>query len=106
MPKRDAKNIKEKFVKWFNDSTFINSVLTRYKGAQRLRICERCGIIRKNIHWSMKTDDVRQKRVYSHLWLCDTCFYGPLLFFKQETQLFSPELTTESWLTPKNERRK
>ena len=107
MPKRDAKNTKERLVKWFNDSPFISSLLTKYRGAQRLRVCERCGVIRKNIHWAMKNEDVEKKMVYSHLWLCDACFYGPLFFIKQKTKLFfSPELTMESWLTPKHERRK
>lgn len=107
MSKRDAKNVKERLVKWFNDSPVISALLTKYRGAQRLRVCESCGIMKKNIHWAMKHKDVQQKKVYTHLWLCDICFYGPLFGLKQSTQIFySPELTTESWLYPKDERRK
>ena len=109
VPRRDGRNIKESLIKWFNDSRFISSLLTRYRGAQRLRFCEYCGVFRKNIHWAMKNTDVEQKKVYSHVWLCDACFYEPLFFLKKKSQLFfSPELTTESWLYPKskNEKRK
>ena len=107
MQKRNGKSIKETLVKWFNDSRVISVLLTRYPGGQRIRVCEHCGVIRKNIHWAMKNEDINRKMTYSHIWLCDACFYGPIFFVDKKTgMVYSPETAKESWLRPKNERRK
>ena len=107
MRKKDGKNIKESLINWFNDSRRISALLARFPGGQRLRICEHCGVIKKNIHWAMKNEYTDKTEVYSHVWLCDACFYGPIFFVSKESRMvFVPELTTESWLRPKNERRK
>lgn len=64
--------ILKRLIRWYND------IRTGYI---RLRFCERCGILSKNIHWS-KDDYIvhiyagEDVMVYEHIWLCDKCFYG------------------------------
>ena len=66
----------KKLIRWFNDIK---------KGYIRLRFCEKCGILSYKVHWA-KNDYVCRTfagvTIYGHIWLCDRCFYNPILGLK------------------------
>ena len=73
--------MKKKFIKWFNNSRVMSYLLVSmshkkfWKGAQRLRICEDCNRLTKDIHWSRVDIEVDGRIFFSHEYLCDYCFY-------------------------------
>lgn len=69
-------------ISWFNNSRLMSFLLTPlsklqfFRFIQRLRICEHCAYISCNIHWT-KADYIENgKMKYTHIWLCDSCFYN------------------------------
>lgn len=74
----------EQFIVWFNNSSFLSFLFTPWRikrfwrTSQRVRICECCEEIDKNVHWSKDDHLENGKMVYSHTWLCDKCFYADI----------------------------
>ena len=75
----------KKLIRCLNDSKLLSFLCTPwrikrfYRTYQRVRMCEECGYIGKNVHWS-KDDQVKDKTmVYGHKWLCDNCFYPDII---------------------------
>ena len=68
-------------VAWFNDSRLVSFLLTPlsklrfFRITQRVRICEHCANIGKDIHWAKDDRIVNGIMKYTHLWLCNYCFY-------------------------------
>jgi len=68
-------------VHWFNNSVVMSflfspiSKLRFFRITQRLRICEHCGKIGKDIHWAKADHKVNGEMKYTHVYLCDACFY-------------------------------
>jgi len=72
-------------IRRLNDSKLLSFLCTPwrikrfYRTYQRVRMCERCEHIGKNVHWSKDDKLVDNKMVYGHTWLCDYCYYPDLL---------------------------
>ncbi len=83
-----------KLIRWLNDSKLLSFLCTPwrikrfYRTYQRVRMCEECGNIGKNVHWSkddkiehyikLSGEPLRQRTIYGHKWLCDYCYYPEL----------------------------
>ena len=69
-------------ISWFNNSVVMSfllapiSKLRFFRGIQRLRICEHCAKMGIDMHWSKTDHIVDGEMKYTHIYLCDTCFYN------------------------------
>jgi len=75
--------MEHKMIRWFNDSVVLSWLLAPwskkkfFRFTQRLRICEHCGTLEKNIHKANYDHKKGNTVTYDHVWLCDSCFYNP-----------------------------